>query len=164
MPVLGTCFRLLGHQPVHFLKDEEGKFSVDKVKQAPVNALIQKHVSSGGGILTFCPEGAINKRDPHHCLPHRRGSFQQAIDLRLPIYGFTSFGNHHFWPNSLPVAGNRATIACGTYEVSEWNDLLASGKSIDHITTTELSTICQAAMQKSVDAVSANHKTYTCSS
>ena len=36
MPLAGAIFAYLGHQPVHFLKDDEGKFSVDKAKQAPV--------------------------------------------------------------------------------------------------------------------------------
>ncbi|KAH8069180.1 acyltransferase [Aureococcus anophagefferens] len=61
MPLAGTIFKCLGHQPVHFLRDEAGKFSVDKEKQAPVNAKIRR-AAAGGGVLTFCPEGQINRR------------------------------------------------------------------------------------------------------
>ena len=90
-PVLGEIFRLVGHEPVYFLKDDEGKFSVDKVRQAPVNDRIRQHVA-GGGVLAFCPEGTVNRKDPTKCLPLRRGSFQLAVDLRLPIYGISALG------------------------------------------------------------------------
>ena len=61
-PVLGEIFRLVGHEPVYFLKDDEGKFSVDKARQAPVNERIRAHVA-GGGVLAFCPEGTVNRKD-----------------------------------------------------------------------------------------------------
>ena len=90
-PVLGEIFRLVGHEPVFFLKDDEGKFSVDKARQAPVNERIRAHVA-GGGVLAFCPEGTVNRKDQTKCLPLRRGSFQLAVDLRLPIYGVSALG------------------------------------------------------------------------
>ena len=96
-PVLGEIFRLVGHEPVYFLKDDEGKFSVDKVRQAPVNERIRAHVA-GGGVLAFCPEGTVNRKDQTKCLPLRRGSFQLAVDLRLPIYGISALGQHRSWP------------------------------------------------------------------
>lgn len=163
MPLAGAIFAYLGHQPVHFLKDDEGKFSVDKAKQAPVNEIIAKHVSQDAGILTFCPEGQINRKDPTQAMPHRRGSFQLAIDHRLPIYGFTAFGTHHFWPADCAIAGKRATICCGLYAVSEWNDKLdaAGDDNLDATTTADLALMSQAAMQKSLDAVSARHAALT---
>lgn len=156
MPIAGAIFRKLGHQPVHFLKDDDGKFSVDKRLQAPVNAIIRSHLE-GGGLLTFCPEGAINKKDPYVVQPHRRGSFQQAIDLRLKIYGFTSFGNHDFWPNTRPFAGNRAKITCGLYAMDKWNARIAAGEDVSSTTIADLALECQEAMQASVTAVAAKH-------
>ncbi|EGB08751.1 hypothetical protein AURANDRAFT_63922 [Aureococcus anophagefferens] len=156
MPLAGTIFKCLGHQPVHFLRDEAGKFSVDKEKQAPVNAKIRAHVAAGGGVLTFCPEGQINRKDPTKCMAHRRGSFQLAIDLKLPVYGFTAFGTHDFWPHDCALPGKRATVVCGLYAVDEWNAKLADGTA-GAVTTADLALMSQAAMQKSLDAVAAKH-------
>jgi 1-acyl-sn-glycerol-3-phosphate acyltransferase len=156
MPLFGTVFRKLGHQPVHFLKDEDGQFSVDKARQAPVNALVRAHLERGG-LLTFCPEGAINKKDPKKVQPHRRGSFRQAIDLRLPIYGFSSYGNHDFWPNGCAIAGKKARIVCAIYAVDAWNDRLKSGEDVSETTTADLALLCEKTMQASVDGVAAKH-------
>ena len=56
-----------------------------------VNERIRAHVA-GGGVLAFCPEGTVNRKDQTKCLPLRRGSFQLAVDLRLPIYGISALG------------------------------------------------------------------------
>mmetsp|Transcript_26499 Transcript_26499/g.79465 ORF Transcript_26499/g.79465 Transcript_26499/m.79465 type:complete len:287 (+) Transcript_26499:220-1080(+) len=156
MPVLGTLFRLLGHEPVHFLRDEvDGSFSVDKERQKPVMERVNMHLK-GGGVLCFCPEGAINRKDPTTCQPLRRGSFQMAIDLGLPIYGVALFGTHGFWP-AYASPGKRATVCCRLYAVGSWNDKLRAGKTAG-VTTVELADTCQAAMQEAVDSVVATHR------
>jgi 1-acyl-sn-glycerol-3-phosphate acyltransferase len=151
-PVLGAIFRLVGHEPVYFLKDDEGKFSVDKAKQAPVNERVRAHVAQGG-VLAFCPEGTVNKHDPTKCLPLRRGSFQLAIDLRVPIYGISSLGQHRFWPHK-GAPGHSAHVNVSLYEVKAWNDRVAAGTNAG-LTATDLATMAQEAMQASVDALSA---------
>ena len=151
-PVLGEIFRLVGHEPVYFLKDDEGKFSVDKARQAPVNERIRQHVA-GGGVLAFCPEGTVNRKDPTKCLPLRRGSFQLAVDLRLPIYGISALGQHRFWPWK-GAPGHPATIRVKLYAVDAWNDMLDAGEG-KAATATDVADLAQEAMQASVDALSA---------
>ena len=97
------------------------------------------------------PLGAINKGDPTRCLPLRRGSFQLAIDLGVPIFGFAALGQHRFWPNGAPP-GRPATCRVALYAVDAWNARLASGgRGVDGATAAELADLCQAAMQASVD-------------
>ena len=151
-PVLGEIFRLVGHEPVYFLKDDEGKFSVDKARQAPVNERIRQHVA-GGGVLAFCPEGTVNRKDQTKCLPLRRGSFQLAVDLRLPIYGISALGQHRFWPWK-GAPGHPATIRVKLYAVDKWNDMLDAGEG-KGATATDVADLAQEAMQASVDALSA---------
>ena len=54
--------------------------------------VVAEHRVAGGGVLAFCPEGTVNRKDQTKCLPLRRGSFQLAVDLRLPIYGISALG------------------------------------------------------------------------
>ena len=67
MPLIGRCWTLGGHFPVHFKKYEDGAFSTDKEKQEKVSEAMRNHFRRGGRMALF-PEGAINKT-PEKLLP-----------------------------------------------------------------------------------------------
>lgn len=154
IPVFGPIFRMIGHLPVHFLKDEEGKFSVDKEKQAKVTEKVQHHLKVDRGNLAFCPEGTINRGDVTKLCDFRHGTFSLAIENRLPIYGICNLGNHHFWPNSATLGGRPATIDNDMFAVQEWNDMLEKGGPLpDGFNAQTLSAMAQKCMQASVDKI-----------
>lgn len=240
IPLAGKLFSMMGHLPVFFKSDAaDASFSVDKERQAPINEIVNRHLSQDRGILSFCPEvrghpfaehqypsiarraraivehhvrragdfvarragcgknvsgarglerrrasaiarrktravperdvtppvsaraqGKINREDPAKVADFRRGAFQQAIDLRLPIYGLSTYGNHWFWPNKAALGGRAATITCDLYAVEEWN-ATAAGDAPLTTTAAELSELCQARMQRSVDGTVARHPRHT---
>jgi len=153
IPILGPVMRMMGQLPVHFLKDEEGKFSVDKAKQAVVTERLVRHLREDAGIVFICPEGTINRYDTRQLLPFRHGSFALAIQNRLPIYGICTLGNKGFWPND-SSPGHPASIDCDIFTVHDWNDMLAkSDPACRDMSPEALSTMCRTAMQASVDRI-----------
>eukprot|EP00672_Neobodo_designis_P023533 CAMPEP_0174831336 /NCGR_PEP_ID=MMETSP1114-20130205/3034_1 /TAXON_ID=312471 /ORGANISM="Neobodo designis, Strain CCAP 1951/1" /LENGTH=302 /DNA_ID=CAMNT_0016065157 /DNA_START=36 /DNA_END=944 /DNA_ORIENTATION=- len=108
LPVFGSIFDRVGHFPVYFKSDEDGNFSVDKERQAPVAEAVKKHLEEGGRICLF-PEGAVNKK-PRKLLPFRRGTFGTIMEHRLPVYYFVTAGNEDTWPYSAAVGGLPADI------------------------------------------------------
>jgi 1-acyl-sn-glycerol-3-phosphate acyltransferase len=145
-PVIGSVFRHLGHMPVYFQKEtDHTTFSVDKEKQAKVTLEMRKHLAAGG-ILAFCPEGTINRTDPTQLLLFRRGTFAMIAELRLPVFGLTTYGNHFFWPNHAHMGGYPSTIVADVFAVDEWNSQLDN----DALDAAAITDMCQRRMQESV--------------
>ncbi|KAJ1630354.1 hypothetical protein T492DRAFT_1003865 [Pavlovales sp. CCMP2436] len=145
-PVIGSVFSRLGHLPVHFTREaDNSSFSVDKEAQSLVTAEVQRHLASGG-VLAFCPEGSINRGDQTTLLPFRRGTFQIVLDHKVPVFGLTVYGNHHFWPTKKQMGGYPASIYANVFAVEEWNAQLGSS-TLDAAALCEL---CEKRMQVSL--------------
>ena len=59
LPLLGTICRVCGHFPVHFKKDEVGKFTLDREKMAEVSPRVDEHLAAGK-VLAIFPEGQVS--------------------------------------------------------------------------------------------------------
>jgi 1-acyl-sn-glycerol-3-phosphate acyltransferase len=117
LPVFGAIFDRVGHFPVYFKSDEEGNFSVDKDRQAPVLQAVQQHLEDGGRICLF-PEGAVNK-NPRQLLSFRRGTFTTVMDNKLPVYYVITAGNEATWPASASIGGlpTDIVVSVGKFDV-----------------------------------------------
>lgn len=146
-PIMGPVFTRLGHMPVYFTSEAvDSGFSVNKERQAKVTEEMRAHLLDGG-LLAFCPEGSINRKDPRALLPFRRGTFKLIHELKLPVFGLTMYGNQDFWPTKQQMGGNCATVRAAVFAVDEWNAQLES-PTIDAV---ELTDLCQRRMQASLD-------------
>lgn len=112
LPLLGTVCRSIGHFPVYFKSAEDGKFSVDKEKNAAVGARVDEHLA-GGGWLCLYPEGQMNK-DPDQLLVFRLGSMQKALDFDARV-AFCVFHNcQGTWGRRSKAGGMPATVRHST--------------------------------------------------
>lgn len=121
IPIFGSVFDRVGHYPVYFKSNEDGNFSVDKERQAPVMAKVDAHLKNGGRIALF-PEGAVNK-NPETLATFRRGSFAVIAEHKLPVYWWVTYGNNKTWGALEAVGGHSADIqiAVGEYKI-DWNN------------------------------------------
>jgi len=102
MPILSTICRGCGHFPVYFKSTEEGKFTVDKEKNAEVDKLVDAHLSTGN--LCFFPEGQVNK-DPDNIMSFRFGGMKKALDFDARLVLFVAAGNPNVWPKKAKFGG-----------------------------------------------------------
>jgi len=101
-PILSSICRGCGHFPVYFKSTEEGKFTVDKEKNAEVDKLVDAHLKTGN--LCFYPEGQVNK-DPDNIMAFRFGGMKKALDVDARLVLFVAVGNPRVWPKKAPVGG-----------------------------------------------------------
>lgn len=147
VPVLGGVFTRLGHLPVYFVREtDNNSFSVDKERQAKVTQTVRAHLA-GGGVLAFCPEGGINRKDPTKLLSFRRGTFQMIAELGVPIFGLTMYGNHVFWPPAAQMGGLPSTIIADVFAVEDWNAHVEKPE----MDAAALCAMCESRMQRSLD-------------
>jgi len=102
-PILSSICRGCGHFPVYFKSTEEGKFTVDKEKNAEVDKLVDAHLNTGGS-LCFYPEGQVNK-DPDNIMVFRFGGMKKALDFDARMVMFVAVGNPDVWPKKAKVGG-----------------------------------------------------------
>eukprot|EP00127_Corallochytrium_limacisporum_P004650 Clim_evm4s172 gene=Clim_evmTU4s172 len=140
VPAFGTLCRNIGHFPVYFLKDSEGSFTVDRVKQAKVMADVKEHIALGGR-LTFFPEGQLNPK-PRQLQTFRRGSFNVAIENKMPVWGYAIVNCESFWPLDQTVGGLPATVYYTAFEVCS---------DASQHTVAELLTMAETKMQQAVN-------------
>lgn len=150
LPLGGAIFKNAGHFPVYFMKDEDGSWAVDKEKQAPVTARMNEFLKEERGVISFYPEGVVNKT-PATLQTFRRGSFATPLEHGMPIWGFLAVGNEITWPaNGFP--GQPADIDISLFEV------VPSVSALPEETKTPqaLSEHCHAIMQKELDNIIAS--------
>ena len=166
LPLFGTICKVLGHFPVYFLKNEEGKFTTDAAKMAPVEEEVSRHLEAGG-VLTLFPEGAMNRADPSKLMTFRYGTFKRALAEDAIIYHFVTCGHEDVWPAASGFSGNPATTGMGLYPVTGpegtkkyFAELKAkapksveTGSSEDFVILAEHA---RATMQKQYDSLAAN--------
>lgn len=109
IPVFGPIFARVGHFPVYFKSNEDGNFSVDKERQAPIMEKVKHHVNSGGRLAIF-PEGAVNKT-PRTLKSFRIGMFTMILELRLPLHYVVTNGNDRTWDAKATIGGLPTTIS-----------------------------------------------------
>ena len=142
IPLAGFLFKTAGHFPVFFSKDADNSWSIDKVRQAPVNERLLAFMKSDNAYLSFYPEGAVNK-DARTLMSFRRGSFQYPIDLDIPVYAFLAVGNDEVWkPDGVP--GLAADVDVKLFKVCDQVSSL-DAKMLD---ATVLSEFCRESMQQ----------------
>lgn len=103
IPIFGGIFDRVGNFPVYFKSDEEGRFEVDKERQAAVQSGVDAHLRSGGDLAIF-PEGAINK-NPRVLQTFRFGTFATIFEHRMTVYYFVHMGGEKTWPRWTMVGG-----------------------------------------------------------
>lgn len=109
IPIFGGVFDRVGHFPVYFKSDEDGNFSLDKERQAPVMERVNKHLEENGRIALF-PEGAVNKKPKEGLQMFRLGSFNIVLEKKLPLFYMCMVGNYDTWPHNAAVGGAPADI------------------------------------------------------
>lgn len=135
LPLFSTICKVIGHFPVYFLKNEDGKFSLDQEKMKPVEERVTEHLKLGG-ILTVFPEGAMNKGNVDVLQTFRFGTFKRALLEDARVWMMVSVNHEKVWPIAAPIAGYPATIACGLYKYSnggsqaKLKELKAQGVSV----------------------------------
>ena len=103
MPILSTICTGCGHFPVHFKGSGDTDFSVDKVKIAATQKLVDHHIEANG-VLCFFPEGAMNG-NPSEVRPIRYGGMKKALDYDAIMWTFTTNGNQIMWPRKAQMGG-----------------------------------------------------------
>jgi hypothetical protein len=107
-PIIGPCYRLGGHFPVHFAKYVEGHFRVSE-KQAAVNVRFDQYLREGGHVLLF-PEASINKT-PMELKPFRHGTFKSLVGVRAKrVFILTMAWPNQCWPANAAIGGYPAHI------------------------------------------------------
>eukprot|EP01063_Lacrimia_lanifica_P014277 TRINITY_DN20908_c0_g1_i1.p1 TRINITY_DN20908_c0_g1~~TRINITY_DN20908_c0_g1_i1.p1 ORF type:complete len:300 (+),score=137.93 TRINITY_DN20908_c0_g1_i1:56-955(+) len=148
LPIGGHIFKSAGHFPVHFAKDEDGSWSIDKEKQAPVTERLNAFMCRDGpALLSFYPEGVVNKK-PEALQTFRRGSFQLPLDLDLPVWGFLMVGNDESWPAG-GMPGGPGDIHVKLFPITEGKASLAA----EDANAAALSELCHKQMQKELDGM-----------
>eukprot|EP01059_Diplonema_ambulator_P014212 TRINITY_DN25056_c0_g1_i2.p1 TRINITY_DN25056_c0_g1~~TRINITY_DN25056_c0_g1_i2.p1 ORF type:complete len:295 (+),score=104.86 TRINITY_DN25056_c0_g1_i2:43-927(+) len=147
LPLGGEIFKSAGHFPVYFMKDEDGSWAVDKDKQAPVTERMNEFIRRPEAVLSFYPEGVVNKT-PEKLQTFRRGSFVTPIEHDLPIYGFLAVGNDITWPAG-GFPGQPADIDVRLFEVVEKTSKLPEEMQNPQA----LSEHCHVVMQKELDSM-----------
>jgi 1-acyl-sn-glycerol-3-phosphate acyltransferase len=110
MPIAGMLFfKVMGEFPVYFAGEGEHDFGVDREKQEQVSRDINAWLASGNGI-TYCPEGRIN-HEPDVVQALRYGMLKTLAESGHPIFVFTQWQNHVFWPKGAPIGGCAADIS-----------------------------------------------------
>jgi 1-acyl-sn-glycerol-3-phosphate acyltransferase len=140
LPVFGAIFDRVGHFPVYFKSDEDGNFSVDKLRQEPVQRAVQEHIDDGGRICLF-PEGAVNKQ-PRQLLSFRRGTFGLVLDNKMPLYYLIAAGNDVSWPSGAQIGGLPSDIVVSVHKFDV---------DYENQDATAVATTLQVAMQKALD-------------
>lgn len=143
IPLLGSIARMVGHQPVYFLRNEEGQFSLDKERMKETNKNVAAHLDGGGSLVVF-PEGQLNAR-PETLLSFRRGTFATAIERGLPLWGLVFVGCDKTWPLSEAIGGLPGDVRFALFPIM---DTYAPGA-----TSQEVSDISRNAMQAQLDAL-----------
>mmetsp|Transcript_14464 Transcript_14464/g.24527 ORF Transcript_14464/g.24527 Transcript_14464/m.24527 type:complete len:409 (+) Transcript_14464:473-1699(+) len=118
-PLFGTTCRLAGHFPVHFLKNEAGKFSVDKERMRAVEERVSAHFKSGGIVALF-PEGNLNRGDPSVLQTFRHGTFKRALKEDASIWFFCMAGHADVWPPQQALALWPGRTGFGLFRVFEF--------------------------------------------
>jgi 1-acyl-sn-glycerol-3-phosphate acyltransferase len=137
----GQIIRSCGQFPVFFKNSEE--FTVEKDRQAAVAEKLNLFLTGGGG-LSFFPEGAVNKT-PEKLADFRHGSFTTIIQHRLPVYYIVTWGCQDVWPPS-GAGGNAATILLKAGQLSvDFSDSTLTAK--------DLATRLHEKMQEELDAL-----------
>ncbi|KAJ9442854.1 acyltransferase [Diplonema papillatum] len=152
LPIGGAFFRSAGHFPVYFKKDDGNNWELDKERQSPVTQQVTEFLKSEHGVLTFFPEGAVNK-SPETLLSFRRGAFSYPLQYDMPIFAFIMVGNEESWPlGGLP--GNPADIDVKLFKICERpgslpDDVRSAGGLAAH---------CQKIMQDRLDETRASRQ------
>lgn len=104
LPILSTICKTVGHFPVYFTAaGTDGKFTVDKEKNAVVDLSVDEHLKSGGW-LCFFPEGQMNTT-PDTLMTFRYGGMKKALDYDSRLVAFVSCGNTAVWPKKAKIGG-----------------------------------------------------------
>jgi 1-acyl-sn-glycerol-3-phosphate acyltransferase len=106
LPLLGTICAACDQFSVDF-GGKQG-FKVNKEKMEKTDALVDKHLEAGG-LLSFFPEGEINK-NPSEIMLVRYGGMKKALAFDAKLYIFLSEGCPQMWPRKTPVGGRPSTI------------------------------------------------------
>jgi len=117
MPLFGRILKGIGHFPVYFASDADGKFSVDKEKMAVVEESVDAHLDAKG-VLCLFPEGAINKAPEDGLMSFRYGTFVKALKCNFRLWGFTSINHEKCWPVSAPIGGNPTDMMIDLFPVA----------------------------------------------
>lgn len=108
LPLLSTMCKAIGHFPVHFLKGEYGKFSLNQEKMGPIMERAHKHLDDNN-VLCLFPEGQQNKT-PEKLLPFRYGTFKIAKRHNAKLWGWCTINNEKSWPLKSQIGGLPAYI------------------------------------------------------
>lgn len=114
LPLFATICKVLGHFPVYFLKNEDGKFSVDAARMAGVEARVEEHLAAGG-ILSLFPEGALNKKDPDTLQTFRYGTFKRALKSDAKVWHLVMFAHEQVWRGDEAIGGRPALTGMALY-------------------------------------------------
>ena len=157
LPLLGTCIKAMGHFPVPYVHSEEGKFAVDAEAMQQTEASVDAHLAAGGdAILSFFPEGQLNKR-PAQLLPFRYGGIRRALEHDARIWHLTTCGCEVVWPRWAAVGGIPGTVRFGLEAVAPdgcqalAQQLLQAGEKSGQKEHELLATHLQATMQAHYD-------------
>ena len=112
LPLLGTICAACDQFSVDF-GGKQG-FKVNKEKMEKTDALVDKHLEAGG-LLSFFPEGEINK-NPSEIMLVRYGGMKKALQFDAKMYVFVTNGCHVMWPRKAQISGRPGvanyTIRC----------------------------------------------------
>eukprot|EP01062_Namystynia_karyoxenos_P033704 TRINITY_DN2476_c0_g1_i1.p1 TRINITY_DN2476_c0_g1~~TRINITY_DN2476_c0_g1_i1.p1 ORF type:complete len:336 (+),score=96.39 TRINITY_DN2476_c0_g1_i1:79-1086(+) len=154
LPVGGTVFRLCGHFPVYYKRDDDGAWAVDQEKQKPVTEAVDGFLSGSrepaAGYLGYYPEGALNK-NPGVLQPFRYGAFEWALRHQLPVWAFVMVGCEESWPTAggAGAAGSPADIDVALVElVGDPQQLPEEQRS-----KAALAELCRERMQCAIDEI-----------
>ena len=114
LPILSTICLGCGHFSVPYKGSGDNDFSVDKVKIAETQKLVDAHIE-GNGVLCFFPEGAMNGT-PSEIRSIRYGGMKKALDYDAIIWTFTTNGNQVMWPRKAQIGG---LSGCGQYALKQ---------------------------------------------
>jgi len=118
LPLFSTICKVLGHFPVYFLKDEDGKFGLDKERMVAVEEKVGQHLSNGG-VLSLFPEGIMNRAaDPKDLNTFRHGTFKRALLEDAKIWHFVMYGHHKVWPVKAAIGGMPAKTGLALHPLS----------------------------------------------
>lgn len=103
IPIIGYINKTMGHFPVYFKSNVEGKFAVDREKMKITQAEVSARMAEGC-VLSFYPEGSMN-RNPDKLLPFRYGGMKVALANDAKIFMLVMYGNQDMWPMKAKVGG-----------------------------------------------------------
>lgn len=153
IPVVGACWPLGQHFPVYFLRNEEGKFSVDVEKQKAVTEDMIAYLKRGGRLMLF-PEGAVTKTPDGPLQPFRHGTFKLLVEQKVPVYTLCLYGVHQTWPHNAALGGYAADVAMS---VNKFETRYDSGETAEQMAE-RARDLMQDEVRKLHDAVRHPHR------